>query len=160
MSEVKVCYKCGLLPRAKGNAYCLPCNSVRMREHRLKNPRACCARVMKYHRTFKGRFLVLKSKTKKENNPSTDLLNNLNFYTEIIRDNECHYCLGPLGKTSHALDRMDNNIGHLCFNVVPCCKSCNQKKMNDTSYEEMMLLVPALREIRKRREEKRWQQSQ
>jgi hypothetical protein len=108
--------------------------------------------VKKYNRTPRGKHKVLIYKTQHEGIPKEDLLLSLNFYVELIRDNECHYCLGPLNPTSHSLDCMENELGHLCFNVAPCCKSCKQKKMNDTSYEEMMLLAPVLREIRRRRE--------
>lgn len=106
----------------------------------------------RYLRTVKGRHNVLKSKIKYECIPQTDPILSLNFYAELIKDNECHYCLGSLGPVGHGLDCMNNDLGHQSFNTVPCCKSCNQKKMNDTTYEEMMLLAPALREIRRRRE--------
>jgi hypothetical protein len=131
-------------------------NILKRKEARIKkyreNPEFFIGISKRYLRTIKGRHTVFKSKVKYESILDTDSILNLNFYAELVRDNECHYCLGPLGEVGHGLDCMDNDIGHRCFNVVPCCKSCNQKKMNDTTYEEMMLLAPALREIRRRRE--------
>lgn len=109
-------------------------------------------RTRKGHRTVSGRHTRLKFRIKNDNVPITDLIFSLSFYAELIRDNECHYCLGPLNVTGLGLDRIDNSLGHFCFNVVPCCKSCNQKKSCDTTYDEMTLLAPALREIRRRRE--------
>ena len=151
----------------KGTGRCRSCARIQNDDWKLRNPekakaifvkrkqnfpKAALAATKKYHRTLKGRHAVLKYKFIKEGVPVEDPIFNINFYSELIKDNECHYCLGPLGTTSHGLDAIDNNLGHICFNVVPCCRSCNQKKMNDTSYEEMMLLAPALREIRRRRE--------
>ena len=116
------------------------------------HPETVLVHGRKWLRTFKGRHRALKYKSTEDGIPKEDPILNLRFYTELIRDSICHYCLGPLNATSHGLDCMDNDLGHRGFNVVPCCKSCNQKKMNDTTYEEMMLLAPALREIRRRRE--------
>jgi len=131
-------------------------NKTRRKEiankYRQQNGTVVTQAARAYHRSFKGKHKALVSKIRREGIPSNDPILNLNFYIELIRDNECHYCLGSLNPTSHSLDAMDNKVGHRCFNVVPCCRSCNQKKMNDMTYEEMMLLAPALREIRRRRE--------
>lgn len=110
------------------------------------------ANLAKYANSSKGKHNKVTFLLRREGIPKTDALWNRNFYIELIRDNECHYCLGPLSKVGCSLDRMDNSLGHASWNVVPCCTGCNQKKMHDTSYEEMMLLAPALREIRRRRE--------
>jgi hypothetical protein len=104
-----------------------------------------------YRESLSGRHQELRRALKEEGVPTDDLLWNQRFYFELIQDNRCYYCLGSLNPTSHGLDCINNELGHVVFNVVPCCKSCNQKKSNDVTYEEMMLLVPALREIRRRR---------
>lgn len=106
----------------------------------------------KHIRTPRGRHNQVKEALRKEGAPLSDALWSLNYYTEIIKDGTCHYCLGPLNRSSHALDRMNNDRPHVCWNVVPCCWWCNERKKADLSYEEMMLLAPALREIRRRRE--------
>lgn len=104
-------------------------------------------------KTPKRRHNALKSILKREGVSFTDPLWRFNFYFELIRDFQCHYCGGLLNPTSHALDRRDNSFAHVSFNVVPCCWSCNQRKKSDLSYEEMMILSPALRKIRLLREE-------
>jgi len=104
-----------------------------------------------YRRTFRGRHSVLKVALRKEKISRKDPLWSLEFYTALIQDGICHYCFGPLNLYGAGLDCMNNEIGHVGFNVVPCCRSCNQKKMHDLSYEEMMLLAPVLREIVRRR---------
>ena len=118
------------------------------RRYALENPE----KIRAYSESMRERHKYLRYRLKKEDSSKDNLLWNLNFYSELIKDAVCHYCRGPLERTALGLDRLDSSIGHECYNVVPCCKSCNQKKMHDTSYEEMMLLAPALREIRRRRE--------
>jgi hypothetical protein len=97
------------------------------------------------HYNLKIRFLS------KEHIPEEDLLWKINFYIELIIEGLCHYCLGPLSPCGIGLDRVNNELGHLCYNVVPCCGSCNALKRDYYSYKEMMLLSPALREIRRLR---------
>lgn len=105
----------------------------------------------KFTKTLKGRHTAVRQALRKEKVSRKDLLWHINFYAELIRDGQCHYCLGLLNPISHGLDCKNNQIGHRCFNVVPCCGACNWKKMKDVTYEEMMLLTPVLRLIRERR---------
>jgi hypothetical protein len=102
-------------------------------------------------RTPKRRHKTLLCFLRKEGIQSSDLLWSFNFYSHLIADVSCHYCLGLLNQTGAGLDRVENNTGHTCYNVVPCCRKCNRIKGNDTSYEEMMLLAPVLREIVRRK---------
>lgn len=104
-----------------------------------------------YGRSIVGKHAELKKKLREERVSHSDLLWSINFYSALIEARICHYCLGPLDEAGCGLDRVVNELGHLSYNVVPCCGSCNRKKGYDTSYEEMMLLAPTLREIRKRR---------
>lgn len=46
---------------------------------------------------------------------------------------KCHYC----GDDSAGIDRIDNTIGYIIDNCVPCCKSCNLMK-RDYSYNEFL----------------------
>jgi hypothetical protein len=56
-----------------------------------------------------------------------------------LTSSNCHYCgIGPVAtyrKHSQSikytgLDRRDNREGYTLSNVVPCCKQCNQSKMD------------------------------
>ena len=116
-------------------------------QYSLKNKKRDSENNKVYHRRFDGRHKVLRRVLKKDGVPHTDSLWNFNFYCELIKDLKCHYCLGPLSETGGALDRIINSLKHTCDNVVPCCRRCNRIKGNDVSYEEMMILAPALREI-------------
>lgn len=89
-------------------------------------------------RTPVGRHKALCNFLRKEKVPKTDMLWRFNFYAELIKENCCHYCEGPLNETGLGLDAVHNVVGHRCYNVVPCCGSCNQKKMHDVSYESFM----------------------
>lgn len=99
----------------------------------------------------RGRHVHLKKFLKREQIPATDPLWSLNFYTALIQDNECHYCLGPLSPTGHALDRKNSSKGHTAFNTVCCCWFCNSVKGKYWEYEHMMLLAPKLRKLSRER---------
>ena len=54
---------------------------------------------------------------------------------------DCRYCgappvlKAPMGKqqrrvTSNGIDRVDNDIGYVYDNCVPCCEMCNRAKRN------------------------------
>jgi len=53
--------------------------------------------------------------------------------------------------TGHNLDRKDNQGGYSLANVVVCCGDCNRTRGDRFSYDEFLLLAPALREIRRER---------
>jgi hypothetical protein len=102
-------------------------------------------KASKIARLPRGRHTHLKKKLRQENVFELDLIWRSNFYVELIRDNQCHYCLGKLNPTGHALDRMDSSRNHEADNVVPCCLKCNRIKGEFWEYEHMMLLAPKLR---------------
>lgn len=64
----------------------------------------------------------------------------------------CHYCGGPLAPTGGGLDRMDNEGTYSIDNVVPCCRGCNTVKGERFTYDEMLLLAPALQRIHQERQ--------
>jgi hypothetical protein len=119
----------------------------RAKTRRLRNLEKCKEQDREQSESVKGRHGSLRRALRRDGTDRLDSLWDINFYEALILDRECHYCLGPLDRTGGGLDRIDNNGGHTCYNVVPCCRKCNRIKGHDTSYQEMMLLVPALREI-------------
>lgn len=112
---------------------------VRKQKHRDK--------ANKIARLPNGRHTHLKKQLRNEGISSSDPIWSLNFYAALIVDNECHYCLGPLSPTGHALDRRNSSYGHTATNVVPCCWPCNVIKGKYWEYEHMMLLAPKLRRL-------------
>jgi hypothetical protein len=69
----------------------------------------------------------------------------------------CHYCgefIDWENNVRYNLDRKDNEKGYSKENCVVCCKFCNWLKGNKFTYEEFILLVPALRQIKEARKVK------
>ncbi len=86
---------------------------------------------------MKSRYSQLKG-TAKERNHCLELT--YQDYVDLVEDKDCHYCGDKLGGLGYNLDRIDPFKGYLHDNVVPCCKLCNQAKM-DLSLEQFYLLV-------------------
>lgn len=103
------------------------------------------------NRSPKTRHALLKKVLRRENVPEHDPLWSLDIYTAFIESSSCHYCSGELNSTGIGLDAKKRELGHQHGNVVPCCWECNQVKNAVFSYEEMLILRPALRRIRKNR---------
>ena len=59
----------------------------------------------------------------------------------------CSYCQYP----STGLDRIDNTLGHLQSNCVPCCWECNTARMNNFTYEEMLVIGQAIKLVKDNR---------
>lgn len=73
------------------------------------------------------------------------------YLEDVMRNKKCVYC----GDTNNiGLDRIDNNKGHEIGNVVPCCYECNCARNNNFTYEEMLIIGKAIREVKNKRKEK------
>lgn len=82
-------------------------------------------RVHAYNRKIGNRYCNLKC-TARARNLILDIT--LEQYTRLVLNASCFYCQGPLSETGPSLDRLDNTLGYLLTNVVPCCYTCNWKK--------------------------------
>ena len=72
-----------------------------------------------------------------------------NISYEFLEDalhQPCTYC----GYPSTGLDRIDNNVGHIEENCIPCCRDCNVARANTFSVEEMMEIGAAIKGIKDR----------
>lgn len=70
------------------------------------------------------------------------------WFIENILKKRCIYC----GDTNRiGCDRIDNTIGHITDNVVPCCYRCNTTRNRNFSFEEMKILGKTIKKIIKNR---------
>jgi hypothetical protein len=104
---------------------------VSARKYRLDNPDSYKAKSRRHNQSLKGRFnkYVNNSKGKREFKLT------LNEFS-VLTAQRCHYC----NKFSHnvsycGIDRIDNGIGYELANCVPCCKRCNEMKLDYTQEE-------------------------
>lgn len=65
-------------------------------------------------------------------------------YLISVFSKKCIYCDSS---ERIGLDRKDNNIGHMKYNCVPCCYRCNTTRQNNFTFEEMIKLGVAIKEI-------------
>ena len=73
---------------------------------------------------------------------------NIEWFVENIMTQKCVYC----GDTEEiGADRIDNNIGHIKSNIVPCCKICNHARNNNFTHEEMLEIGKVIAEIKSKR---------
>lgn len=66
-------------------------------------------------------------------------------FIRILIASGCKYC----GETTirMTLDRIDNSIGHIKTNVLPCCIRCNYIR-GSMPFEAWMIMAPAVRQAK------------
>jgi len=62
-------------------------------------------------------------------------------FLENILKNPCSYCQST--NIQMTVDRKDNKIGHVKFNVISCCTRCNYIR-GEMPYEAWLMLIPGL----------------
>lgn len=75
----------------------------------------------------------------------------IQWFKENISSKPCSYC----GTTDDPIgaDRLDNAVGHIRSNVVPCCKLCNKTRNSHFSPREMKMIGVVIAKIRKARKQ-------
>lgn len=75
-------------------------------------------------------------------------------YISLI-SNPCHYCNSPLKEFGgSSLDRIDNAIGYILTNVLPCCGTCNNIRNKFLTVKEMEVAMQAIIKFRKEQDVK------
>jgi len=101
---------------------CKECQSARAKAYRTDNAAAVKVRLQKHGQTLIGRFNIYK-----KNASYRGLDWDLNIdQVDILFSGICHYC----GGVKCGIDRVDNNVGYIIDNCVPCCTICNLAKRN------------------------------
>ncbi len=98
-----------------------------------------------YHRSVSGKLSLLRQSAKTR---GLAMLLTQDEYVEITEHNECLYCGFSLPEVGGGLDRVDNAVGYVTSNVVPCCKDCNTARGDAFTHEEMKLLGKHMRAIK------------
>ncbi|AQY55293.1 endonuclease VII [Escherichia phage vB_EcoS_ESCO41] len=77
-------------------------------------------------------------------------VSDINIEYCIIKMNEpCHYC-GHIDTPANGLDRIDNSIGHVKSNLVPCCRLCNMTRGDRWSHEDFIKYIsPSIKLFRR-----------
>jgi hypothetical protein len=101
--------------------------------------------LLKYRLSPKGRYNAAKCRRMKAGRQFT-----ITFaYWQELVSRPCYYCGGPLNPQGLGLDRIDNAMGYVEQNVVPCCKNCNTMKNSFLTHNEMLVAMKAILEYRK-----------
>lgn len=127
--ETKVCLDCSKekwvkqfyrRKKEKGYlSYCIPCfvkrSNLNQKEYRIE-----------YGKSSRGHYTFYKSHAKQR-----ELSFELTFEQfKLFKGKHCVYCGDVLQRVG--IDRVDNNIGYVLSNCVPCCTVCNRMKRNYT----------------------------
>jgi hypothetical protein len=84
--------------------------------------------------------------------PRDDRLMYSENFIQALQEWPCIWCGSEEKGTGINLDRIDPSKPHLSSNVAPVCSGfCNAIRSNILSFEEMILLRPALVQCRRRR---------
>lgn len=95
---------------------------------------------------------------KKRLSHARDIARSRNYFCNITDEqfisywnSPCTYCQKSILKeTGIGLDRINNDIGYVATNVVPCCGVCNKIRNVHLTHEEMKVAMCAVIEFRKK----------
>lgn len=86
---------------------------------------------------------LYKSYKKTDKKKGRDFNLTLSFIEESL-NKPCVYC----GFPATGLDRLNNAIGHIEENCVPCCVECNVGRMDNFTHEEMKIIGQAIKIVK------------
>lgn len=130
---------------------CIPCDGKERIKRYKKKPRSRARqdRINQKQREWRrdlintDKFIYVGSrKNDKNKGRQNDLTRE---FIRMMISKPCQYC-GDSG-CRMTLDRIDNSIGHLQSNVVPCCVRCNYIR-RDIPYEAWLIMIPAIKQAR------------
>jgi hypothetical protein len=101
--------------------------NAKRKEYRLEHLDAARAYARQYFAAASGKYCVYKAMAKSKRR-AFEL--SVERFAELVSA-ACEYC----GDKGGGIDRVDNSIGYVDGNVVPCCQMCNLAK-KDYSVDE------------------------
>lgn len=118
----------------RNNKIYYECRIVRSKKnkgHRKKNGPEFLKKLRIYHKSEKGRYNRLKTRSK-ERGLLVEI--SLEEYIDLV-SSSCYYCDGKIPEVGYGLDRVDSSKGYLKDNCVACCTRCNRAKGDTTPTE-------------------------
>jgi len=103
-------------------------------------------RQNEYKRSIKGRYNQAKSVANRRN-----IIWDIHFNDyQLLLQSNCYYSdQHSLPETGIGLDRINNNLGYILTNVIPCCSDCNTSRSNKYTVEEWKAMILTLENLRK-----------
>lgn len=131
-----------------GLAYeCKICARDSQRPHKATAKARDYAR--RYRRTF-GRYNTAKAQAKRK---GVEFNLNEDEFNVLVASN-CEYCVLPITTANIGLDRLNNDLGYIISNVVPCCAECNIARNDKFTPDEMRVHIgPAIRSVKLARDQ-------
>jgi hypothetical protein len=123
----------------------LPIDQILFGRIKTKKRNITDYKLLEYQQQKNKISKMLSSYKVKDNNKRLEFDLDYDFMINNIVSKNCIYCNNNL---NIGCDRIDNNIGHIKTNVVPCCYICNIVRSNNFTIEEMKLLGKVIEEIR------------
>ena len=132
---------------------------IRVRRSELITSKLLCKVHVHRKRPFEGVYNSIKRDWRK-----TPVELTYEEYLEFTKISRCYYCdavipwepygtvHGEFRSLAYYLDRKDLAGPYSAMNCVVCCTACNILRGNRFTYEEFMLLAPALSKIRAARD--------
>lgn len=102
-------------------------NLRQQRAARSKNPEKYREITKRFRNSVKGRFQTYRESARRRR---YDFTLSMSLFAELIGAC-CHYCHGKGG----GIDRVNNDIGYVPSNCLPCCQICNRMKRDQTFQE-------------------------
>jgi hypothetical protein len=99
---------------------------LRRKQYCADNKEKLRKKAREYRRqSLVARYGMMRGRAKR-----ASLLLTLTFdqYKVIVKDQKCFFCTGPLPFEGHGVDRLDNRLGYVFGNCIPCCGPCNMIK--------------------------------
>jgi hypothetical protein len=159
----RACSICGyeFVSSSNHQKYCQDCRTLSQKMFRAKyngknNKRLS---INYYKNVEKNRAIALRNHYRKTTNPKTRLrliksgatkrgleFNiSLEWYLENGWKKKCYYCGGD---TQDGLDRIDNSVGYIENNLVPCCINCNRAKATITQKDFLLMCVSVVKNLK------------
>lgn len=141
-TPAKVCKKCGGTNFNKSGK-CRKCTAARSKKWYALNRAKWLERNKRVARTTRGRFIHGVSLAKHRGVPWT--LSFEEYAAKVALP--CHYCGHPLNEAGVGLDQVVAGRGYDATSVQ-CCAACNKAKSDYFTYEEMIVIGAAIKQVK------------